>query len=149
MPVGRAEAEEGVPQPRVLERGEPVVPGAVVVGVGLAALGRIQALEELGELGELEEEAAVGAGPAPLPGALVPEELAVREAAVAAARSAPQREALVPEELAAPEVVAEQRSTLLPVLPPPKAPHSWQGTDLSHRWDLSLTTSPRRLGRYL
>lgn len=146
MPVGRAEAEEGVPQPRVLERGEPVVPGAVVVGVGLAALGRIQALEELGEL---EEEAAVGAGPAPLPGALVPEELAVREAAVAAARSAPQREALVPEELAAPEVVAEQRSTLLPVLPPPKAPHSWQGTDLSHRWDLSLTTSPRRLGRYL
>lgn len=146
MPVGRAEAEEGVPQPRVLERGEPVVPGAVVVGVGLAALGRIQALEELGEL---EEEAAVGAGPAPLPGALVPEELAVREAAVAAARSAPQREALVPEELAAPEEVAEQRSTLLPVLPPPKAPHSWQGTDLSHRWDLSLTTSPRRLGRYL
>lgn len=146
MPVGRAEAEEGVPQPRVLERGEPVVPGAVVVGVGIAALGRIQALEELGEL---EEEAAVGAGPAPLPGALVPEELAVREAAVAAARSAPQREALVPEELAAPEVVAEQRSTLLPVLPPPKAPHSWQGTDLSHRWDLSLTTSPRRLGRYL
>lgn len=146
MPGGRAEAEEGVPQPRVLERGEPVVPGAVVVGVGLAALGRIQALEELGEL---EEEAAVGAGPAPLPGALVPEELAVREAAVAAARSAPQREALVPEELAAPEVVAEQRSTLLPVLPPPKAPHSWQGTDLSHRWDLSLTTSPRRLGRYL
>lgn len=146
MPVGRAEAEEGVPQPRVLERGEPVVPGAVVVGVGLAALGRIQALEELGEL---EEEAAVGAGPAPLPGALVPEELAVREAAVAAARSAPQREALVPEELAAPEVVAEQRSTLLPVLPPPKAPHSWQGTDLSHRWDLSLTTSPRRLGQYL
>lgn len=146
MPVGRAEAEEGVPQPRVLERGEPVVPGAVVVGVGLAALGRIQALEELGEL---EEEAAVGAGPAPLPGALVPEELAVREAAVAAARSAPQREALVPEGLAAPEVVAEQRSTLLPVLPPPKAPHSWQGTDLSHRWDLSLTTSPRRLGRYL
>ena len=140
MPVGRAEAEEGVPQPRVLERGEPVVPGAVVVGVGLAALGRIQALEELGEL---EEEAAVGAGPAPLPGALVP------EAAAAAARSAPQREALVPEELAAPEVVAEQRSTLLPVLPPPKAPHSWQGTDLSHRWDLSLTTSPRRLGRYL
>lgn len=146
MPVGRAEAEEGVPQPRVLERGEPVVPGAVVVGVGIAALGRIQALEELGEL---EEEAAVGAGPAPLPGALVPEELAVREAAVAAARSAPQREALMPEELAAPEVVAEQRSTLLPVLPPPKAPHSWQGTDLSHRWDLSLTTSPRRLGRYL
>ena len=146
MPGGRAEAEEGVPQPRVQERGEPVVPGAVVVGVGLAALGRIQALEELGEL---EEEAAVGAGPAPLPGALVPEELAVREAAVAAARSAPQREALVPEELAAPEVVAEQRSTLLPVLPPPKAPHSWQGTDLSHRWDLSLTTSPRRLGRYL
>lgn len=147
MPVGRAEAEEGVPQPRVLERGEPVVPGAVVVGVGIAALGRIQALEELGEL---EEEAAVGAGPAPLPGALVPEELAVREAAAAAAaRSAPQREALMPEELAAPEVVAEQRSTLLPVLPPPKAPHSWQGTDLSHRWDLSLTTSPRRLGRYL
>lgn len=146
MPVGRAEAEEGVPQPRVLERGEPVVPGAVVVGVGIAALGRIQALEELGEL---EEEAAVGAGPAPLPGALVPEELAVREAAVAAARSAPQREALMLEELAAPEVVAEQRSTLLPVLPPPKAPHSWQGTDLSHRWDLSLTTSPRRLGRYL
>ena len=123
MPVGRAEAEEGVPQPRVQERGEPVVPGAVVVGVGLAALGRIQALEELGEL---EEEAAVGA-----------------------ARSAPQREALMPEELAVPEVVAEQRSTLLPVLPPPKAPHSWQGTDLSHRWDLSLTTSPRRLGRYL
>lgn len=120
--MGRAEAEEGVPQPRVLERGEPVVPGAVVVGVGLAALGRIQALEELGEL---------------------------EEAAAAAARSAPQREALVPEELAAPEVVAEQRSTLLPVLPPPKAPHSWQGTDLSHRWDLSLTTSPRRLGRYL
>ena len=123
MPVGRAEAEEGVPQPRVQERGEPVVPGAVVVGVGLAALGRIQALEELGELEE--------------------------EAAVAAARSAPQREALMPEELAVPEVVAEQRSTLLPVLPPPKAPHSWQGTDLSHRWDLSLTTSPRRLGRYL
>ena len=121
--MGRAEAEEGVPQPRVQERGEPVVPGAVVVGVGLAALGRIQALEELGEL---EEEAAVGA-----------------------ARSAPQREALMPEELAVPEVVAEQRSTLLPVLPPPKAPHSWQGTDLSHRWDLSLTTSPRRLGRYL
>ena len=146
MPGGRAEAEEGVPQPRVQERGEPVVPGAVVVGVGLAALGRIQALEELGEL---EEEAAVGAGPAPLPGALVPEELAVREAEVAAARSAPQREALVPEELAAREVVAEPRSTLLPVLPPPKAPHSWQGTDLSHRWDLSLTTSPRRLGRYL
>ena len=149
MPVGRAgaEAEEGVPQPRVLERGEPVVPGAVVVGVGLAALGRIQALEELEELGE---EAVVGAGPAPLPGALVPEELAVREAAAAAAaRSGPQRVALMPEELAAPEVVAEQRSTLLPVLPPPKAPHSWQGTDLSHRWDLSLTTSPRRLGRYL
>lgn len=147
MPVGRAEAEEGVPQPRVLERGEPVVPGAVVVGVGIAALGRIQALEELGEL---EEEAAVGAGPAPLPGALVPEELAVREAAAAAAaRSAPLQGALAPEELAAPEVVAEQRSTLLPVLPPPKAPHSWQGTDLSHRWDLSLTTSPRRLGRYL
>lgn len=146
MPVGRAEAEEGVPQPRVLERGEPVVPGAVVVGVGLAALGRIQALEELGEL---EEEAVVGAGPAPLPGALVPVELAVREAAVAAARSAPQRVALMLEELAAPEVVAEQRSTLLPVLPPPKAPHSWQGTDLSRRWDLSLTTSPRRLGRYL
>lgn len=146
MPGGRAEAEEGVPQPRVQERGEPVVPGAVVVGVGIAALGRIQALEELGEL---EEEAVVGAGRALLPGALVPEELAVPEAAAAAARSAPQREALVPEELAAREVVAEPRSTLLPVLPPPKAPHSWRGTDLSHRWDLSLTTSPRRLGRYL
>jgi len=71
----------------------------------------------------------------------------VREAAAAGVGLAPLWEALVPEEQVGQVVVAGQRSSLLPALPLPTAPHSWRGTDLSHRWDLLLTTSPRRLGQ--
>ena len=61
--------------------------------------------------------------------------------------SAPLQGALAPEEQVGQVVVAGQRSSLLPALPLPTAPHSWRGTDPSHRWDLLLTTSPRRLGQ--
>ena len=117
--MGPGAAEEGVPRPRVQERAEPVVREAAAAGVGLAPLWEALVPEERGE----QEAAAVGVGFGPLQGALAPEEQVGQV------------------------VVAGQRSSLLPALPLPTAPHSWRGTDLSHRWDLLLTTSPRRLGQ--
>ena len=71
----------------------------------------------------------------------------VQEAEAEGVGFAPLQGALAPEEQVGQVVVAGQRSSLLPALPLPTAPHSWRGTDLSHRWDLLLTTSPRRLGQ--
>ena len=134
-----------MPRPRVQEQGEPVEQGAAAVGVGFAPLWVALVPEEPVE----QEAAAVGVGFAPLWVALVPEEPVEQEAAAVGVGFAPLQGALVPEEPVEQEVVAGQRSSLLPALSLPRAPHSWRGTDLSHRWDLLLTTSPRRLGQYM
>ena len=136
-------AAEGVPRPRVQERAEPVVREAAAAGVGLAPLWEALVPEERGE----QEAAAVGVGLAPLQGVPVPEEPVVQEAEAEGVGFAPLQGALAPVEQVGQVVVAGQRSSLLPALPLPTAPHSWRGTDLSHRWDLLLTTSPRRLGQ--
>lgn len=141
--MGPGAAEEGVPRPRVQERAVPVVREAAAAGVGLAPLWEALVPEERGE----QEAAAVGVGLAPLQGVPVPEEQVVQEAEAVGVGSAPLQGALAPEEQVGQVVVAGQRSSLLPALPLPRAPHSWRGTDLSHRWDLLLTTSPRRLGQ--